>query len=135
MSPVFGSIFFCIFLNCFLCSILFCFLCACNYHLFPFLILYIRLLLNRRFSMNGSNNKLEKLDRKSTPYSSRNRPKNACPNMRAFTMSSKRKTLMSVFTFNRRNCVVRKNTHYSFSLRTHRKSTHVWACIFRSVPK
>ena len=28
--------------------------------------------------------------------SSRNQPKNACPYMRAFTMSSKRKTLMSV---------------------------------------
>ena len=36
----------------------------------------------------------------STTYSSRNQPKNACPNMRAFMISSKGKTWMSVFTYN-----------------------------------
>ena len=46
------------------------------------------------------------------PSSSQNRPKIACSNMRAFTMNSKGKTLMSVFTYryNRRNYIFLRKT-------------------------
>ena len=42
--------------------------------------------------------------------SSRNRPKMDTKSCVHFTLSSKGKTLKSVFMYNRRNCIVRKNT-------------------------
>ena len=39
-----------------------------------------------------------------------NQPKNACSIMRLFNCDLRKKTLISVFTNNQRDCIVRKNT-------------------------